>query len=346
MNEIELYGVIGLDVMPADIKAELEMMDDADMLVVRIDSQGGSAFAGNSIYSALKNYDGPKKAIVESFAGSIASYILTAFDQVEITANGYVMIHNPTMASDGDDEAHARDAKLLASVKAEMVKAYSERMNARAEEVEAMMKAGTFFNAEEALANGLVTSIEGQTKPSVAVMAHVNDLPYRVVASLSSEAPSGDNDKPKENPVAEPKDPVAATVKQIKAAFPKMSEKFVLACLEKELPMAQVAEEAADTLQAENEQLRSELEDLKSQAEEAKAQAEAETKAQSEAKAEAQGNQPVATATNQPGMSAGDRWSQAVQACMKEGMTRSRAVQAANRRNPGLRAEMLAEVNA
>lgn len=348
MNELNLFGVIGdYGLTAADIKSQIADFDQDEPLTVRIDSPGGSVFAGNAIHGAIREYTGPTKAIVESFAGSIASYILTAFDEVEIASNGFVMIHNPTMMSDGDDDAHARDAKLLASIKQDMIAAYSEKMGTDSESVAAMMKSETFFDAAEALKHGIATSVLNDSTASRVVMSHSENLPFRVVASLRCDQPVGDLPKPGETPVAEVKEPVAATVKEIKAAFSKMGEKFILECLEKELPLAVVAEEAAETLMTENEDLKARLEALTSELASVKEAVEAQAAEEVEAVASAKGSQPVAVGNAGPGAApARVRWSQAVQACVAEGMPKPKAVQAACKRHPGLREEMLSEVNA
>jgi len=352
-NELHLFGVIGQGVLTApEVKAELSAMDQSQELIVRIDSPGGSVFAGTAIFNAIKAYEGPKKAVVESFAGSIASYLLTAFDDVEITDNGYVMIHNPSLQTDGDDEDHARDAKLLADIKQDMVKAYASKMGMPEDRVAAMMKSETYFNAADSVSNGLADSIISEPSASRVVEAFSETLPYGVVASLRRNATGGVQSE-RSDQMADAKTPVAATVKEIKAAFPKMGEAFVVKCLEDELPIAQVAEAAATNLQAQNEELQSKLTAMEEEMESLKAAAESSAKAEAEAKADkatatasADGNQPVAVAPGDvPQASAKVRWSEAIAACQSEGMSKQKAVQAANRRHPGLRQEMLKEVN-
>lgn len=350
MSEILLFGVIGEDVTAPEVKALLAEADRDEELVVRIDSPGGSVFVGNAIHSALSEYDGPKKAVVESFAGSIASYILTAFDNVEITPNGYVMIHNPTLLSEGDDEDHARDAKLLGEIKDQMVNAYARRLRMSADETKSLMKAETFFSATEALERGFATSLSGQTASTRLPEAFISSMPYGVVASLRPA--NGENPKPKEKPVAEKNEPVAASVKEIKAAFPRMGSDFVLKCVEKEMPMASVAAAAAEELMAENETMKAENEELKmklaameEESAKAKAMEEEETSEEAEAKAKAKANGPVAVGGAGESKTATAMWREAVEKCQAGGIPKAKAVQMANRKNPGLRERMLAEAN-
>ena len=48
---------------------------------------------------------------------------------------------------------------------------------------------------------------------------------------------------------------MAPSIKEIKAAFPKMKDSFFVKCLERELPIASVASAAAEELMAENQEL-------------------------------------------------------------------------------------------
>jgi ATP-dependent protease ClpP protease subunit len=351
MSEIKLFGVIGQDVLASDVKDQLAEADRNEELIVRIDSPGGSVFVGNAIHSAILSYDGPKRAIVESFAGSIASYILTAFDRVDITANGYVMIHNPSMKSDGDDEDHERDAKLLREIKSQMIEAYVKKLNDTPDNVAAMMKSETFFSAGEAVEAGLVTSIVGERKASSIPINFLQSMPFSAVACLRDGG--GEPSTPKDNPVAEKNEPVAASVTEIRTAFPKMSSDFVLKCVEKEMPMASVAAAASEELIAENETLSAKNQELQEQVAafeakeaEAVAQAEAEKSSDEEAKAKAKANGPVAVGNQSGTPTASARWSQAVSGYIEAGMSRAKAVATANRSNPGLRDEYLSEVNA
>lgn len=163
--------------------------------------------------------------------------------------------------------------------------------------------------------------------------------------------------------------PVAATIKEIKAAHPKMKDSFFVKCLEKELPLASVARAAADELMEENTALlaqckamEEELTALRAGAnakaegdtEETTAEGDEELPAEDEeevlAKAKAtarRGAKPVARSKSPAGsgLSATQRWNAAVEAALPTAKTKFKAVAIANRKNPGLREQMLAEAN-
>lgn len=370
-NEINLFGPIGrtddgTGITAQQVKTFLASADQTQPLVVRIDSEGGSVFDGLSIYDAFKAYPGPKKAIVESTAFSIASYIACAFEEVEIAENGYFMIHEPKMVADGTQSELRGGAELLAKLDQSMVEAYCRKTGLSEVETRSLMKAETFFNASEALTYGLASSVGSvQVQTRIAPQAKHRDMPQRVYAALFG-AGSGDgvkHDKHKEQPVANQK-PTAATVKEIKAAFPKMKAEFVVRCMEEELPLEDVAAKAAEELMAENEQLMAKctameeeitalraakaMEEETPAAEETIIEVEEEEAPAAKAKATASvGVKPVARAAGTVrAKSATALWTSAVDACLpKCGGNKVKAAAMANKQNPGLRQRMVAEAN-
>ena len=364
-NEINLFGVIGnvggeRGITAQQVKTLLAKMDQTQPLIVRIDSEGGSVFDGLSIYEAFANYPGPKKAVIESTAFSIASYIAMAFDDVEIAENGYVMVHEPASSVDGTASEMTKSAELLAKLDQSMVEAYARKTGLSEAEARMLMQDETFLNASEALNYGFVTSISSrQVQTQIKPTARHQKLPQRVYASLFSGGSDGDkSETTEEKPMST--QPVAASIKEIKAAFPKMKDSFFVKCLEKELPLASVAGAAAEELMAENQELMAkvaameeEMTSLKAKAmedEEVKPDAmegEEEVTEEETAKATAKvGAKPVARAKSSATKDATTRWNEAVDAALATAKTRFKAVAIANRKHPGLREQMLAEANA
>lgn len=351
MVDIELFDSIGMGprgITPQGIKAKLTEAAGDD-ITVRIDSEGGSVFNGFSIFSAFQAYEGKKVCIIESAAFSIASYIAMAFDRVQITRNGYFMIHNPSAYVEGDDDELAKQAALLAKLKASMIDAYSAKTKMPPETIEKMMNQETYLNAEEALAAGFVDEIVDYAKPSrvVEASAEKQSMPLRVVASLRDTSDSGEF-----NPEPIEVKPMAATVKNIKAKFPMASSDFIVRAMEEEMTEEQVAEELLKELAEQNEELTARLAAMEEEIAKAKAESEEEPEAMEEeeekveAKAARKGGIPVARVAADAGTkSARARWQEAVNGYVAKGLSKQKAAQRANRDNPGLREEMLDELN-
>ena len=151
-----------------------------------------------------------------------------------------------------------------------------------------------------------------------------------------------------------------ATLKEIKAAFPKAKAENIIRWVEMEKPMASVAAAAAEEMIKENEELAKanaalseELELLKAKAAEEEPQpepdgdeAESMEDEEVEAKAKRRGVKPIARGTSSR-PSAGVKCTAAIEACLpKCGNNKAKAVAIANRTNPGLRQAYLDEVNA
>jgi ATP-dependent protease ClpP protease subunit len=367
MKTIRIDGVIGTgkdEISAASIREQLPE-NGTDPIAVKIHSEGGSVFEGFAMHDAFASYQGPKTLSIESSAFSIASFIACAFDDVEISSNGYMMLHNPYAQVEGDDEDFARQADMLGKLKTSMVTAYASRSGKSEDEIKAILKNETYLNAQQSVEMGLAKRISGQPVIGRA-FAKVKTMPHGVVAALFGAGSGGDNDSKKGKQMPE-SIPVAATLQEIKAAFPKAKADFIVKCLERSLPLASVATAAAEEMMTENEELKKqvsamteELAKYKSMDEEAaKAKAMDEDEDEESAKAKAMdedeekheakarsGVRPVAKAkTGSP--SARVRWESAIDAALpKCGNNKMKAVALASRNNPGLREAFVAEVNA
>ena len=354
MKTILIDGVIGTGKDEISSKwFEAQLPTDGSEIHVKIHSEGGSVVEGFRIFDLAKGYDGPKRVTIESAAYSIASFIPMAFDEVEITPNGFMMLHNPYMQIEGDDEELAAKAGFLAKLKGNMVEAYSAKTGLPEEQIKSILKAESYLNAREVVAAGFADRIT--EKPVRArVFAKIDSMPHGVVTALFGPGSGGDVEPRRETPMTD-STPKAATVTEIKAAYPQAKAEFVLDCVEKQLPMASVATAAAEEMMKENAELakanatlQEEIDALKAAAAKAEGD-EMEEEAAAEETAEAtakSGVKPVAKgAAGRPAAKA--RWDEAIaEATKRTNGNKMKAAALANRENPGLRKEMLAEVNA
>lgn len=260
MNEIKLYGTIGYPGMTSQMfKTLLAEADPSQELVIRIDSEGGSVFDGFGIYDAIKAWQGSTRAVVESSAFSIASFIAMAADTVEITENGYLMIHNPWMQTEGDYAQLAKDAATLAKLRDQMLAVYAEATGKTPEEMQQVMLAETFLDATDAVAQGYVDRVLPTARRSAAAAKYKGNMPELVRASLSvSGNQCGETECNMEvNHMSNSK--ILATAKSIKSRWPLAKSDFVVAALEQEMTDEQVAEKMVCEVMQENEQLKAKL---------------------------------------------------------------------------------------
>lgn len=325
---------------------DLAAANEAEPLVLEIHSNGGDVTEGFKIFSKLQAWTGKKVARVQVKAFSIASYIAMACDEIEIAENGYFMIHKPrTSLMDADDTKLTSQANFVSDIGEKMVKAYSDRTGIDATTIEGMMRDETFISASQAISIGMADRIIGraEVEPDLNVTSH---LPALVVASMygTQGASSPPAATPKEKTVSETQTTVTASVKAIKAAFPKASTDFIVLCMEKEMAMEDVGEEYAKAMEEENEMLKAKLTAMEEELEALKAMEPGEEPEPTPM--EATGSAPVAnTGTGTPTANPKAEFESLVESFVAKGHSRTKAVLAANRQNPTLRQQVVAQAN-
>jgi ATP-dependent protease ClpP protease subunit len=138
---------------------------DVRTINLRVNSPGGSVFDGVAIHNAIKNHPARVVATVDGLAASAASFIIMAADEVVVEPNATVMIHDASGLTVGDASDHREMADLLDKLSGTIAGMYAAKTGRSADEFRALMKAETWFNAEEAVACGLADVIAGQSEP-------------------------------------------------------------------------------------------------------------------------------------------------------------------------------------
>lgn len=361
-QELCLYGPIGYPGITArQVKEQLASFDQSGELVVRIDSEGGSVFDGLSIHDAIAAWPGDVRVVVESSAFSIASFIAMAGDSIDITENGYLMLHNPYTLTEGDQEDLQKQADLLGKLKDSMVAAYANKTGKTTEEVEAVMRAETWLDAREAHASGFVDSILPTARKSVAVARFKGNMPERVIQSLNDSGdPSGETADQKEQHQMSSNPKPVATVKFIQARFGKASSDFIVKAVAAEMTEDQVAEMYYSEMVKENEELKAKLAAMEKEMAAMKTKAEEMTIMPVEEEEEEEekvvvmpaakakpGVSPVASVTtSKPAISARAQWDSVIDGYVAKGISKPAAAKRAIREHRDLHALMLAEANA
>jgi ATP-dependent protease ClpP protease subunit len=361
LKRITIDGEVGREdgqVSASWVKSQLPP-NGLDPIEVCIHSEGGSVIEGFAIYDALKAYAGQKRCIISSSAFSISSFIPMAFDDVEITPNGYMMLHKPYMGCEGDDIEFAKRSTLLTDMTNNMVNAYAAKSGKPTEEIKAILADETYMNATTALANGFVNRIT-PTPVMGRVFAKVKTMPHGIVQALFGAGLSGDKREPtKGKTVSESQAPVAATIKEIKAAYPKAKAEFIVKCMEQEMPMPKVAEAAYAEVMIDNQSLADRIAALEAQLASMAAPEAMEPPVAEEpvpptppvavaapiAKAKS-GVAPLAKSKPAIVVNAKSDWLSKIQAKVNAGIKRDKATALVNKEHPGLRQQMLDEVNA
>jgi ATP-dependent Clp endopeptidase proteolytic subunit ClpP len=156
-DEIGAWGITAQDFVN-DVNA---LTGDFDL---HINSGGGDVFDGLAIYNTIKQAKGFVTVYVDGLAASAASFIAMAGDKVIMAKNASIMIHDASTIVMGNAEEMQQMLELLDKQSDNIASIYADKAGGTSEDWRSKMKVETWYNAEEALAAGLVDEIQGAPK--------------------------------------------------------------------------------------------------------------------------------------------------------------------------------------
>ncbi|MGW7786043.1 head maturation protease, ClpP-related [Streptomyces tricolor] len=167
--ELFLYDEIGgWGTLAEDFIAELEAIT-TPKLRVRVSSPGGSVFEGVALANALRAHPAEVTVQVDGIAASIASVIAMAADRVVMQPQAMVMVHDASGVCMGNAQDMADMAALLDKISDNIADAYGAKAGGTRAEWRQVMKAETWYTAEEAVEAGLADEVmparKQQAKP-------------------------------------------------------------------------------------------------------------------------------------------------------------------------------------
>lgn len=214
---ISLRGIVGVswDATSREVAWLLDQHKDVEDITVYINSLGGLAHEGISIHNQLRGHPARIHVVVEGVAGSAASIVAMAGDDIAMYANALMMIHGVRVVEEDDwgnevDTPEAREAAR--AFNAAMVETYMARTGKTEDEVRALLATDTWMTAREALAAGFADNVielhpsaedpatATAASPLVAIAAAL-DIPADVLARAQAEA-AGQGAAPAANPEA------------------------------------------------------------------------------------------------------------------------------------------------
>jgi ATP-dependent Clp endopeptidase proteolytic subunit ClpP len=191
--EVFIYGEIGWDGITAeDLIRDLADID-ADEITVRINSVGGSVFGGVAIYNALRTHQARVTVLVDSMAASIASVIAQAGDERHMVQHSQMMIHEANGIAIGKADEMVEYADILRKQTDNIADIYAERSGQPLSVFKALMKAETWFTAEEAVETGLADDVMIPKRAEAAAAVTVAE-PVNTADEVLEEHPPADDD--------------------------------------------------------------------------------------------------------------------------------------------------------
>lgn len=184
MAEIYLEGTVGAAFCPDDayftaamVREQLAGQDD---VTVYINSGGGIASDGLAIYHLLNDHAAQVHIVITGTAVSAASLIVMAGDIVTMRPGTTLMIHDPAVPyldARGTEDDHRAIADMLAKLSEGYAAIYAAKAGISEDDARAIMRAETWFTADEAVQAGFADDVgDGIAEAEAA-------FPYRVYAN-------------------------------------------------------------------------------------------------------------------------------------------------------------------
>ena len=135
--------------------------EGAQRVHLRINSAGGSVAQGYSLFSAIRHTRMEVHTWADGMALSMAGLIFLAGAQRHMAPWSMLMLHNPSLGTDGEAEEPG-NALILERIRASVLKMYEGCTALEPGRLSHMMEAETWLTASDALALGLATDLAGQ----------------------------------------------------------------------------------------------------------------------------------------------------------------------------------------
>ena len=164
VSDIYLFNDIGtFGITAQSFIDEIKEYEDRE-LNIHINSLGGEVFEGMAIYSIIQRRTSKTTVYIEGIAASIASVIALAADEVIMSENSLLMIHNAWGGTQGEAKDMRKQAEILEKITNEIAEVYVKKTKIPYNEIVEMMDEETWLTAEEAVALGFVDSISEPIK--------------------------------------------------------------------------------------------------------------------------------------------------------------------------------------
>lgn len=181
-KEILIAGEISRETF-VKIMEESSGLTAADNLILKINSEGGSAFDGLAIYDALKNLPCSRTAEILGVCASAATLVAAACETRIIAPGAIWMVHRSHIPVSGNVDDLATASALLEKIDARMVEIYVAITGRDADAIRADISTENFMSAQTALAGGWVTAIAAEASSGVAAF---DELMQQVRAKLET----------------------------------------------------------------------------------------------------------------------------------------------------------------
>lgn len=165
VTEILIYDEIGDSwwggVSAKEFAKDLKAIDSA-AINVRLNSPGGDVHDGIAILNALRAHSAKITVIVDGLAASAASFIAMGGDEVVMGRNSEMMIHDAWSFCAGNAADMQKKAADLDRASDNIASIYAEKSGGTSEDWREVMRAETWYSAQEAVDAGLADRVDAK----------------------------------------------------------------------------------------------------------------------------------------------------------------------------------------
>ena len=133
----------------------------ASTIHLRVNSPGGSVFAGRAMEQALREHKAKVVAHVDGLAASAASFVIMGADEVHMAPGSFLMIHKAWTMTWGNSSDLRKEADLLDQIDTSLAKTYATRSGQDLQDIADWMAAETWIEADRAVELGFANSVAG-----------------------------------------------------------------------------------------------------------------------------------------------------------------------------------------
>lgn len=168
MPEILIYGEIGTEVKATKVADQLSKIEGD--VTVRVNSPGGDVYEGIALMNSLRAHPGFVTVIIDGLAASAASFVAVGGgDRVVARPHAEIMIHSAWTGAQGNAGDLTDLASSLTRIDGNLADIYATKAGVEPASMSELMRAETWFSAQEALDAGLVDAVEDARAPQAEV---------------------------------------------------------------------------------------------------------------------------------------------------------------------------------
>jgi ATP-dependent protease ClpP protease subunit len=161
---LRIYGPIDSwggfwGVSAKEVAQALDLLGDADRIVVRVNSPGGESSEGRAIVNLLRAHSAEIVTVVDGAAYSAASYIAACGNDTVMSPGSTMMIHDTSTILYGNAEAMRKAADVLDVLSNSGAELYAEIAGGTVEEWRDLQRAETWYSAAGAVESGLMKRV-------------------------------------------------------------------------------------------------------------------------------------------------------------------------------------------